>query len=128
MSEITVSGPFGELIIHREVIDVTSSLPKPDPKWTYTDQHGHEHHYDNGYPTLVTVVDETYLCADCNSEHQDTHLECPLCHEAIEPGTIGPSGFREFAPGRMSATLDGEPISQERAEEILNSMESRRGE
>jgi hypothetical protein len=32
---------------------------------------------------------------------------------------VGPSWCREFAPGRTTYTLDGEPISEERAKEIV---------
>lgn len=99
-------------------IEVTSLSPEPDPNWHYTDREGHEHRYDNGYPTLVSVADETYWCGDCNDEHADSHLECPLCHETIRPGTRGPSAFRQFIQGPVEYYLDDEPISPERYEEL----------
>lgn len=115
----TLQGDFGELRVETEMIDVTSGLPRPDETWSYIDRQGHGHRYDNGYPTLVEVVDRTYWCADCNDEHQDTHLECRICGESIEPGMRGPSPFREFAPGRTAYYLNDEPISPERYQEIV---------
>ena len=125
MSEFTFTGDFGELVVEREMIDVTSNLPRPDPSWTYTDRQGHEHRYvkDQGWPTLVTVVDRVYWCEDCNDEHEDTHLACAICGEAISPGMVSPPPGREFIPGRMSATLNGEPISKERYEELMATIQ-----
>jgi hypothetical protein len=123
MSEFTYTGDFGELRMEREMIEVTSNLPRPDRNWTYTDQQGHEHRYDDGWPTLVTVVDRVYWCEGCNDEHQDTHLACAICGEEISPGMVGPSLHREFIPGRMSATLNGDPISKERYEELVATIQ-----
>ena len=112
-----IAGDFGELRIETEMIDVTSSLPKPDPNWTYTDQHGHQHRYEDGYPTLMRVVDETYV-DEFGDEVEDWHFECPQCGEHITPGMVGPSMFREFAPGRTAYYLNDEPITEERFREI----------
>jgi hypothetical protein len=117
----SIRGDFGELVTETEAIEVASSLPRPDRSWRYTDRESHEHYWQDGYPTLTRVVDETYWCADCGDEHTESHLECPLCGEHIEPGTVGPSTFREFMPGRTSYWLNGEPITPERAREILGS-------
>lgn len=118
--------PFGELRVEVEQVEVTSSGPRPDKDWRYTDQKGHEHYWRNGYPTIVEVVDRTYWCPDCEDEHQDTHLECPICHEHISPGMLGPSMWREFVPGRRSYWLNGEPVSEERANEIIAEMRRQR--
>lgn len=120
MPLMAYTGELGNLVIEVEQIEVTSNEPRPDEKWRLTDAAGHEHYWRDGYPTLTVVVDETYWCEDCADDHTDTHLECPLCGETITPGLVGPSGFREFAPGRMSATLDGEPITVERAMELIH--------
>lgn len=112
-------GGFGELRVETDSIEVTSALPKPDKNWRYTDHQGHEHYWSDGYPTLAVVVDRVYWCGDCNDEHEDTHLECPICHEHITPGTVGPSGFREFVPGRTSYYLNNEPITEEHAKRLI---------
>jgi hypothetical protein len=114
-----ISGSFGELRIETDQIEVTSNPPKPDKNWRYTDQQGHEHYWQDGYPTLVTIVDKTYWCGECRDEHEEMHLECPICHEHITPGMVGPSGFREFVPGRTSYWLNGKPISEERAKLLI---------
>lgn len=123
MSELRIEGEFGELIVEREMIEVTSGWPKPDKSWTYTDQQGHEHRYDDGWPTLVTVVERTYWCDECNDEHQDTHLACAICGEEIAPGMKPPSLAREFIPGQIRATLNGEQISKEQYEEIIATLQ-----
>lgn len=112
-------GGGGELRIETDQIEVTSNLPKPDRSWRYIDAQGHEHYWRDGWPTLVTVVEDTYWCADCNDEHDDTHFECPQCGEWISPGMVEGGMFREFMPGRTSYYLDGQPITKEQAEEII---------
>lgn len=117
MASMTMSGDFGELVMETEQIEVTSALPQPDHNWRFTDAQGHEHFWRDGYPTLVSVADETYWCPDCGDDHTDTHLECAICGEAIVPGTYFHAG-RQFVPGRTSYRLNGEPITKERYEEI----------
>jgi hypothetical protein len=117
MEQILPGG--GVLRAETERIEVTSNLPRPDQKWRYTDEQGHEHSWQDGYPTLRTVVDDVYWCEGCQDEHEETHLECSLCGETIEPGMVGPSPFREFIPGRTSYYLDDEPISEERFRELM---------
>lgn len=127
----TFRAPAGTLEIHTEQIDVTSALPYPDKRWTYTDQQGHDHYWREGYPTLTWIVDssETYWCEDCGEEHERTegHYECPLCGETIAPGLCPPDTFRRFAPGRTSYTLDGQPITKEQAEAIIEERRAQRG-
>jgi hypothetical protein len=122
VSGSTISGSFGELRVERDMIEVTSNLPRTDKGWRYTDRQGHEHYWQDGYPTLRTVLDEPYWCDDCHDEHQDSHLECPLCSEVIQPGMLSPPPFREFVPGLTSYYLNDEPISEERAREIMGEM------
>jgi hypothetical protein len=121
MPTMTLNSPLGELTIETEMVDVTSNLPRPDKNWRFTDENGHEHYWqDNDWPTLVTVVDETYWCEDCGDDHQNTHLACAICGVTVEPGMVRPPGHREFVPGRKAYYLDGEPITEERANEIIN--------
>jgi hypothetical protein len=118
----------GVLEMRREPIDVTSGLPTMDPDWRYTDKQGHGHYYDRStptyYPTLVTVVDGTYWCDTCREEHEETHLECPICGETVVPGTRPPSAFREFVPGPAEYFLDGVPISPERYRELMEQRQA----
>lgn len=112
--------PISTLEVIREPIAVTSISPKPDKNWRHTDTEGHEHYWDNGYPTLEPEED---YCVDC----QDFHLEgwvCVECGERIVPGLVPPSGFSEFVPGLARYFLDGEEISKEEADEWLRQNRS----
>lgn len=126
MPNATLTGDFGVLVIETEMIDVTSALPYPDKNWHYIDAQGHEHSMvDREYPTLRLMIDsvETYFCADCGEEHTETvsHYECLICAQRIKPGRTTDFS-RRYEPGMQHATLNGEPISMERAEEIIASM------
>lgn len=78
-----------------------------DPKWTFTDEAGHEHRYVDQrpyYPTLREVVDHTYWCDTCRDEHEYTHMECVVCGEHIEPGTMFEGPRTLHIPGMRTAT------------------------
>jgi hypothetical protein len=124
MSESVIRGDFGELRLEVDMIDVTSALPRPDPRWTYTDQAGHQHRYDKTapghyYPTQVVVTEEPYWCPDCHDEHSDSHYECPLCGEEIEPGLVSAPLYREYMPGLASYYLNDEPITKDEYERLV---------
>ena len=100
--------------VQRDQIDVTSWSATPNESWVYADRQGHEHHYDNGYPTLSYVIDEQHWCeGDEGSYPHDghwqvdaAHYECKACGETIEPG-MDPPGTPKFIAGATSATLEG---------------------
>jgi hypothetical protein len=120
MAKTTLSGRAGVLEVEREVIPV-HYLSDIDAGWRFTDAAGHEHHCEyeapDHYPTLVRVTDETYWCDTCGDEHELDHLECRQCGERIRPGTTGPG--TKFIQGLITYTLDGEPITEERARELI---------
>jgi len=108
------------LRVERDRIEVTSNLQRPDPDWQHTDRAGHQHRREDGaYPTLQAVDGPTYWCPDCRDEHEDRHYECRICGEAIIPGLVGPSPFREFIPGMTSYWLNDEPITEDRYLELV---------
>ncbi len=121
-------GGFGELRIETDMIDVTSIGPEPDPDWDYTDHHEHRHFHsdtEDPYPTLKWVIDYRYWCEDCHDEHTEGHRACKQCDERISPGTMHFPG-RRYVPGLPECYLNGEPISPERARELIVSMEADR--
>lgn len=107
-----------------------SGFPGPDPNWRGVDSNGHEHYYDadahGHYPTLRAMASEPYWCDSCEDEHVDTWLECPICDEKVTPGTRAPGSVWASRGGRY--LLSDEPISAERANEILAEMQRLRGE
>lgn len=130
MTTRTLNLPEGELTFEQDGQWVTSDLPQPDPNWRATDSHGHEHHYADGsdrYPTLTTVVGEPYWCDDCRDEHQDSWYECRQCGEKITPGTRVDTTPRYIA-GPARYYWNGEPISQEKANEIIAELQRQRDE
>lgn len=105
-------------------IEVTSNGPRPDPSWLHTDANGHEHRWVDGeLPSLRWVVDEEdYVVVEDGYPEEypgSGHYECTQCFERVEPGMRGPSGFREFIPGPVHCTLDGQPISREDAQALI---------
>lgn len=122
-----IKGSFGELRIEVDVIEVSQLGPKPDKRWRYTDHQGHEHYWAADYPTLEWVIDYTYWCCDCGDEHSEGHWACAICGEEIEPGTVGPLLAREYVSGPTFYYLNDEPISAERARELVGEQQKRPG-
>lgn len=112
-------GSWGTLRIETEMIDVTSAGPRPDKSWRYTDAQGHQHRWDDGWPTLEWFVTERYWCEDCEDGHTEGEWICLLCEEVIQPGMLGPSMHREYVPGLISAYLNDEPISGDEAQRLI---------
>lgn len=109
------------LEIQVERIEVSTALPQPDPSWKYTDHHGHEHAYgtqQDPYPTLTRRESEPYWCADCQDEHTDSWLECPLCTERITPGTYIDTS-PQYIAGPTSYLIDGRPVSKEEGDALF---------
>ncbi len=102
--------------VSRDMIDVTSNVPYPDPDWRSTDASGHEHYRkDDGYPTLRWIVDES---AYSRVEHgfleeypEAGHYECSICGERITPGTKV-DAVRRYVPGPTRATAT-DPIGRQ---------------
>jgi hypothetical protein len=99
--------PEYTLRLEVEEVEVNTGLPQRDPNWTFTDEAGHEHHaaaFTHGvvYPTLEWIVD-----VEGDDEWPEIgHYVCKQgCGEAIEPGMIGPSPFRQFIAGETRAYL-----------------------
>lgn len=123
----TMTGPTGELSFEVDMIDVTSALPQADRSWRFTDATGHEHYWQDGYPTLVDVpVGEPYWDDDLETFEQDTKLVCAICGEEIHPGMTVDT-FRRMVPGRRTYTFNGEPITKERFEQIAEEWRAARG-
>lgn len=117
------------LEIRQDWIDVTTALPQSDPKWTFTDAAGHPHAYggqDLQYPTLVIKSGEPYWCEDCEDEHVDEWYECALCGEKIRPGTHVDTSPKQI-PGLRSATIDGEPATEQQVEAFIATSQAARG-
>jgi hypothetical protein len=112
----------GVLEFEQDIEWITSDFPEADPNWRGTDSNGHEHHAVEDskrvtYPTLTLAAGEPYWCQDCQDEHTDTWWECPICGEKVTPGT------RPSTPKPITRSQqyywDGEPISTERATDII---------
>jgi len=123
----TMTGPTGELSYEVSMIDVTTSVPQPDKSWRFTDVNGHEHYWQDGYPTLSHVPDgERYWDDDDGEWYQPTRLACSVCGVGVTPRTTVDT-FRRMAPGLSYYTFNGEPITKERFEEIQEEWRAARG-
>lgn len=108
------SGHRWELTIEQEWIPITTNLPTPNRKWRHVDASGHEHRYDKGYPTLRLVIDASHWCDgtegafrhDPHEQVDESHYECGLCGEVVEPA-LNPPGTVDSIPGMRSASAIG---------------------
>ena len=94
----------GSLRVFQERIDISTDLPKPDPRWSTVDSSGHFHAMSGKeYPTLrsksVDMPCDGSCCGACEGEgYSVTEWSCRLCGEVIEPGMV-PGPHRETMPG-----------------------------
>lgn len=106
-----------------DMIDVSSSMPVPDPEWRDKDIAGHEHYAEltpegiTTYPTLESVLVDRYFCEDCGSEHQTHAWRCRVCQQIILPGTTWPDSTS--VPGLTTAYLNGRQILMNEAKALL---------
>jgi hypothetical protein len=120
----------GMLRIERVYTDINMRGPVADERWRFTDSHGHEHYCQRSedgdpYPTLTYVPGPEYSCGECRDDHEDydvSHYECKICHETVEPGTREARNPEARVMTSAAAYLDGQLISRERAEVIINEM------
>lgn len=104
----------GSLDVHQDVQWEHSDLPRPDPRWQFTDSNGHYHaHADDKlepYPTLDRVVEPVACDGSCGGTcdgegYSTTRYFCLICREEITPGSL--SGPYRFAiPGLKSWTVE----------------------
>lgn len=115
MSRMVVGSSPWKVTLEREMIDVTMGWHStPNEFWRATDSNGHEHRYDKGYPTLRVVVDRSHWCDghegmynhDPHEEVDESHYECLLCGEVVEPA-MDPPGTPKSIPGRISGRIEG---------------------
>lgn len=98
--------------MERDMISCDSIYPEPDPRWTFTDQAGHEHRWVEGgkeegqhkgsllLPTLEYVITgESGYDDGCGQVDviEEGEWRCRECGEVVLPGT------RTTEPGRMEA-------------------------
>lgn len=98
-----------------DVIDVTSDLPKKDPKWNEPCPNGHPCDWGN----IEWWVDEVYCCGRCEEDHEDGHWVCHECLVEVEPKMKGPSGYKETIPGMSHYRINGREVSPEEFARVL---------
>jgi hypothetical protein len=139
MARFTPS-PRVSIDMQRDVIDVTSNHYTADPDWRHTDRQGHEHRYERGYPTLDLIVDASHWCMGneglyAHDQHEavdESHYECLLCRETIEPGLL-PPGYPQTIAGLIVATAtavldDGRKVTVHLTSDEIEQVWSRMGD
>jgi hypothetical protein len=119
------NGPplYGVLDVQQDVRWESSALPRPNPRWQYTDANGHYHaHAEDDrerYPTLEAVVEQAACDGSCGGVcdgegYSVTRYFCLICREEILPGTLsGP--YRFPVPGLKSWTVEvADAVREER--------------
>lgn len=124
MSKQTVIVGEHQVRVERDMIEVWSNSPEPDPSWQFTDVHGHEHYYESGYPTLQRVWEEPYFCSSCREEHQDSYFVCYICGVEIEPKTRVPFGPK-YMPGTVYYFIDDQPATKEEVNALFADLEGK---
>lgn len=114
---LTVNGYPARFDVSSKPVEVTSDRDSVDPNWRYTDDQGHAHYYDGGYPTLDHIIDASHWCDGTEGLYNhDPHLavdadhyECLICRQTVAPGVI-PAGTPQFIAGpvEVSAVVDGD--------------------
>lgn len=112
------------LTVEQEMIDLgPDTTGSYDKEWVFTDHNGHEHRYvesgSDHFPTLEWRESEPYYCEDCNDEHTDSWRVCAQCEEVIKPGWTAPTYMPITTPGPLHYLLDDQPITRDRANEII---------
>lgn len=94
--------------VRTDLIEVSTSLLRPDRRWTATDSHGHVNTWD----TIRYVVTDEWTDED-GEEQTEGEYRCPHCAEPVTPGTTGPSPYREFIPGvrHFIARIEGYDVA-----------------
>lgn len=131
MVEISIDGrppAAGIIDVHQEWIDVgTLSAQKPDPDWTYLDERGHFHAWDDegNLPTLdrrmrhidpvatdeidddpdPDDLDDDNYDDDDRDGYEESFYACRICGEEIEPKYVPASRDRKM-PGLKSWTIE----------------------
>ena len=146
---VEMTGSLG-LLRYERIVQTLTWEDAPYEDWGETDSRGHRHAFTKpavtgdavwrgkghkppralmrettNYPTLRFVITRWHHCSgretmyshDPHDHIDDGHYECRECGERIEPGH-GPGST--MIPVSESATLDGQLISRERAQEVLN--------
>lgn len=112
------------LTVEQDFIDVSTNLPKLDPRWSASDTAGHFHAVsaDGSYPTLVKKTEHRECDGECcrdgecedGSGYDVTVWACRLCGETVTPGSA-PGPHYGSVPGRTSWTIrfDGPALAGE---------------
>lgn len=107
------------LTIERDIIPISTALPRRNPAWEFTDTQGHYHAYDadGDLPTLTRHVEDKPCDGSCGNTCDGSPCEgytvttwtCMACDEQVEPGLLH-GVHAESIPGRYtwSLLIDGE--------------------
>lgn len=116
----------GVLSIEVDVIDAaTFGGPYLDRDWQGFCSNGHA----VSYGTMVTRHSDPYWCDSCRDEHDDVlGYNCPDCAAEVKPGVVYSDTVRRVMPTSRSLYLDGESITKEAFNAIINRELGRQSE
>lgn len=90
-----IAAAAAQLQIRRDIQQIPTALPRPDPSWTFTDAAGHFHAYseDKTYPTLLERSEHRDCDGSCGGVCEGDGYtvvirECRICREVIQPGLL----------------------------------------
>lgn len=122
--------PGGHVAEHdRDVIPISSWTPVRDPKWSFTDAEGHEHHYDGAWATNTRWIETAPAGFDADGEEYNAEgdYHCSVCGEVIVPGTwVDP--FPTYITTGETYRWDGRECTRDEWERlVLAAVEEMRG-
>lgn len=87
---VTIGSQGLQITVTRQSYNATSLSPtyEPDPDWSYEDDEGHLHEWneDGEIPTTKMVVVDEWWCGECAAFHYEREQQCKECGEEIDPG------------------------------------------
>lgn len=96
VSEVVITGPEIEYVRYERAV-------MPDPKWTFTDSHGHEHRWastereDNVRDAALPTLTKSWVDVPCDGScggvcggegYSEIVWHCTACGDPVEPGYI----------------------------------------
>lgn len=104
--------------------EYTTAAPETDKAWRATDSNGHEHYWQDGYPTLEWVVTGGYWCEMHNEDHEEGEWRCRECGEHVPPGMKHPGPRVITVPTMRRYFVDDREVGKDEFDQLVAAARS----